>query len=72
MGSPIPLKTRPSISSETGISIASPVNVVFALFEDSPEVDWNTWIVTVSPSILITFPLRICPEAFSLISTTSP
>ncbi len=43
IGLPEPLKTRPSISSETGVLKMSPVNSHTVFFASIPEVPSKTW-----------------------------
>ena len=43
MGLPEPLKTRPSMSSETGVRRMSPVNSHIVFLASIPDVPSNTW-----------------------------
>ena len=70
MGCPLPLKMRPSMSSETGVLSTSPVNSNFVFLPSTPEVPSKTWTTARSPSTSRTCPRRMLPSP-SLMLTIS-
>mmetsp|Transcript_10501 Transcript_10501/g.16807 ORF Transcript_10501/g.16807 Transcript_10501/m.16807 type:complete len:207 (+) Transcript_10501:1257-1877(+) len=70
MGTPEPLKMRPSMSSDTGVLSTSPVNSSFVLRPSTPDVPSNTCTMARSPSTSSTCPRREDPSP-SLMFTIS-
>ncbi|CAG5076910.1 Protein of unknown function [Cotesia congregata] len=63
IGFPDPLKTRPSMSSDTGVLRMSPVNSQTVFLASIPDVPSNTWTTALEPDTSRTFPERIEPSA---------
>jgi len=70
MGSPLPLKIRPSISLATGRVRTFPRKVILVSLMSIPSVPSNTWTRALSEVISRTLPRLVSPEE-SLISTSS-
>ena len=68
---PTPVKTRPSISSETLIRAGSPMNRAVVSSVSIPRVPSNTWMIACSSEMSSTCPVRTSPSR-SVIFTISP
>lgn len=62
MGFPEPLKTRPNMSSDTGVLKISPVNSQTVFLASIPDVPSNTCTTALEPLTSSTWPDRMVPS----------